>query len=95
MTDYSTYQSPLKGRYASQEMLELFSPQMRHSTWRRLWLALAEEEKKLGLAISDEQIQELTENLDNIDLNQLQNMKQNLSMMLWPTFMPMATNAQS
>ena len=43
MKDYTTYQNPLTGRYASKEMSYNFSPQRKHSTWRRLWLALAAE----------------------------------------------------
>ena len=55
----NTYESPLSSRYASDEMLELFSPDMKFKTWRRLWIALAESEKELGLDITDEQIEEL------------------------------------
>ncbi|MBP5167458.1 MAG: adenylosuccinate lyase [Oscillospiraceae bacterium] len=65
MTD--RYQSPLSTRYASEYMLELFSADTRYRTWRRLWLALAKEEKKLGLPISDEQIRELSEHIEDID----------------------------
>ena len=53
------YTSPLSGRYASKEMQQLFSPQKKFRTWRRLWIALAETEKELGLPITDEQIAEL------------------------------------
>src|SRR5439155_13104818 len=48
------YSSPLAERYASQAMLELWSPVTRHGLWRRLWLALAEAERELGVAIPDE-----------------------------------------
>ena len=65
--DYCTYQNPLSGRYASKEMSYNWSPQKKHSTWRRLWLTLAEEEQKLGLDITDEQIAEMREHLDDID----------------------------
>lgn len=61
------YQSPLGQRYASQDMLFLFSPQYKHSTWRRLWIVLAEEQRKLGLSISQQQIQELKDHVDSID----------------------------
>ena len=54
-----TYESPLATRYASKEMLELFSPDTKFKTWRKLWIALAEAEKELGLNITDEQIEEL------------------------------------
>ena len=53
------YQSPLSERYASKEMQYIFSPDMKFRTWRKLWIALAETEKELGLDITDEQIQEL------------------------------------
>ena len=61
------YQNPLTTRYAGQEMIKNWSPQKKHSTWRRLWLALAIAEKKLGLNISDEQLNEMREHLDDID----------------------------
>ena len=70
MKDYTTYQNPLTGRYASKEMSYNFSPQRKHSTWRRLWLALAESEKALGLAITDEQIAEMKAHLDDIDFEE-------------------------
>ena len=61
------YQSPLSGRYASKEMQQLFSPQKKFTTWRRLWIALAETEKELGLPITDEQIAELKAHADDVD----------------------------
>lgn len=61
------YESPLNTRYASREMLELFSPQYKFRTWRRLWIALAEAEKELGLNITDEQIDELKRYKDDIN----------------------------
>ena len=53
------YVSPLSERYASKEMQYIFSPDMKFRTWRKLWIALAETEKELGLNITDEQIEEL------------------------------------
>ena len=53
------YTSPLSERYASKEMQYVFSPDKKFKTWRRLWIALAETEKELGLNITDEQIEEL------------------------------------
>lgn len=61
------FQNPLASRYASPEMIRLWSPQRKFSTWRRLWVALAEAERSLGLNISDEQIAELRANVENID----------------------------
>lgn len=61
------YSNPLAERYSSKEMLENFSPNKKFSTWRKLWVALAEAEKELGLNITDEQIQEMKENIYNID----------------------------
>ncbi len=67
MDEQTGYNSPLSGRYASTQMQEIWSSQRKFSTWRRLWLALAESEQELGLEISDEQINELAEHLDDID----------------------------
>ena len=53
------YVSPLSERYASKEMQYIFSPDKKFRTWRRLWIALAETEKELGLNITEEQIEEL------------------------------------
>lgn len=61
------YEHPLVERYASKEMSYLWSPAKKFSTWRRLWLALAESEKELGLDITEEQLQEMREHLDDID----------------------------
>ena len=63
----NVYQNPLTGRYASKEMSYNWSPQRKHSTWRRLWLALAESEKELGLPITDRQLDEMRAHLDDID----------------------------
>ncbi len=61
------YQSPLCERYASKEMQSIFSNDRKFSTWRKLWVALAESEKELGLPITDEQIEEMKSQIDNID----------------------------
>ena len=63
------YSSPLAERYASKAMLELWSPATRHGLWRRLWLALAEAERELGVDIPDDAIREMRANLDNIDFD--------------------------
>ena len=61
------YDSPLNSRYASKEMSYIFSDDMKFTTWRKLWVALAECEKELGLNITDEQINELKSHIDNIN----------------------------
>ena len=55
----NVYNTPLNTRYASKEMSYLFSEEKKFKTWRKLWVALAESEKELGLNITDEQIDEL------------------------------------
>ncbi|QDU98130.1 adenylosuccinate lyase [Lignipirellula cremea] len=64
---FDQYDNPLIVRYASAEMSRLFSPQKKFSTWRRLWIALAEAEQTLGLPITDEQLAEMRSQVDNID----------------------------
>ena len=61
------YVSPLSERYASKEMQYIFSPDMKFRTWRKLWIALAETEKELGLPITQEQIDELKAHQDDIN----------------------------
>ncbi len=61
------YVSPLSERYASKEMQFIFSPDMKFRTWRRLWIALAEAEKELGIPITEEQIEELKKYADDIN----------------------------
>lgn len=63
----NTYESPFNARYASCEMQQLFSPDMKFKTWRRLWIALAEAERELGLNITEEQIEELKKFKDDIN----------------------------
>ncbi|HXG62228.1 MAG TPA: adenylosuccinate lyase [Planctomycetota bacterium] len=63
----NVYTSPFAERYSSREMLYNFSPDKRYRTWRRLWIALAEEERRLGLPITEEQIRELREHAEDID----------------------------
>lgn len=72
------YESPLSSRYASDEMLYLFSPDKKFSTWRRLWIALARAEKELGLAIADDQIEEMAANVENIDYEYAAKMEKEL-----------------
>lgn len=61
------YESPLCSRYASDKMQFVFSPDFKFSTWRKLWVVLAESEKELGLAITDEQIAEMKAHTEDID----------------------------
>lgn len=67
MTGYDTYESPFCTRYASKEMQYIFSADKKFTTWRRLWVALARGEMKLGLPITQEQVDELEANVDNIN----------------------------
>src|SRR3954454_2252283 len=63
------YSSPLSERYASRAMLELWSPRTRYGLWRRLWLILAESQKKLGVDIPDDALAEMRSHLDDIDFD--------------------------
>ncbi len=67
MSNKTVYETPLGSRYASKEMLYLFSPDHKFTTWRRLWVALAEAEMELGLPITQEQVDQLRAHIDDID----------------------------
>jgi len=68
MTEHDAYASPLSARYASRAMLALWGPQRRHALWRRLWLALAESERELGVtAVTDAGLAQMRAHLDDID----------------------------
>eukprot|EP00752_Nemacystus_decipiens_P013961 g12397.t1 len=67
MPNDQTYQSPLASRNASPEMQAVWSPRFKFTTWRKLWLALAESEQQLGLSITDEQLDEMRGHLEDID----------------------------
>ncbi|MEG2003620.1 MAG: adenylosuccinate lyase [Clostridia bacterium] len=67
MQDRNKYQSPFSTRYSSDEMQYVFSDNFKFKTWRKLWISLAKAEKKLGLEITDEQINELEANAENIN----------------------------
>ncbi|MDE3152759.1 MAG: adenylosuccinate lyase [Gemmatimonadota bacterium] len=69
MTAHDRYSSPLAERYASRAMLELWGPATRYGMWRRLWLALAEGERALGVPIPDEAIAQMRAHLDDIDFD--------------------------
>lgn len=62
-----TYENPLISRYASQEMSQIWSSQKKHSTWRRLWVALAESQHEMGLPVTAEQVESLRAAIDDID----------------------------
>lgn len=66
-TNAESLRIPLSSRYASEYMLELFSPDRRYQTWRRLWVSLAKAERKQGLMITEEQVQDLEEHVQDID----------------------------
>jgi adenylosuccinate lyase len=76
--DYQQYDNPLIARYASPEMSQLWSPQRKFSTWRRLWVALAESQAELGLPISTAQIAELRQHVDDIDFEAARRYEQRL-----------------
>ena len=67
MSSEDTYQNPLTSRYASPEMSAAFSDQTKFSTWRSLWIALAEAERELGLPITAEQVEELRSHRDDVN----------------------------
>ena len=65
--DHTHYDNPLVARYATEEMSRLWGPERKFRTWRRLWVALAEAERELGLPIAEEQVAELKAHVDDID----------------------------
>ena len=67
MRNTTSYESPFCTRYASEEMQHVFSADKKFSTWRRLWVALARAEMELGLPVTQEQVDELEANINNID----------------------------
>lgn len=69
MSAHDRYSSPLSERYASQAMLQLWSSKVRYGLWRRLWLALAESQRELGLEMPDTAIEQMREHLDDIDFD--------------------------
>jgi len=69
MDEHNVYQNPLITRYASSEMAHIFSPQFTHSTWRKLWIALAEAQRDLGLNITKQQIDEMRRFQNDLNLD--------------------------
>lgn len=76
MTD--KYSSPFSQRYSSEKMQYLFSDDNRYKTWRQLWISLAKAQKELGIGITQEQINELIENKDNIDYDQVKKIEKQI-----------------
>ena len=64
---HDTYETPLNSRYASREMQKIFSPDRKFTTWRRLWVALAESEMEMGLPVTQAQVDELKAHVEDID----------------------------
>ena len=93
---YDKYESPLSQRYASKEMQYIFSPDKKFKTWRKLWIALAEVEKELELPdengnprITQEMIDELKANAEDIDYEMARRKRLLFVTMLWLTFIHM------
>ena len=63
----NSYESPFCSRYASKEMQYIFSADKKFTTWRKLWVALARAEMKLGLPVTEKQVEQLEKNIENID----------------------------
>jgi adenylosuccinate lyase len=78
MTESAMYDNPLVGRYASREMSELWGPRRKFSTWRKLWVVLAEAEAELGLIVSAEQIAELKAHIDDVDFRRAAELEKKL-----------------
>ena len=74
----TSYQNPLVERYASDEMSRIFSPAFKFTTWRRLWIALAESQRELGLPIPEEAISQMRERIDEIDLKRVAELERRL-----------------
>jgi adenylosuccinate lyase len=78
MSTHQTYNAPWAERYASQAMLQVFSPHHRYRNWRQMWVWLAESEQELGLDISDKQIEEMRRHIDDIDFDRVAEYEQEL-----------------
>ena len=85
MRNTTSYESPFCTRYASEEMQHVFSADKKFSTWRRLWVALARAEMELGLPVTQEQVDELEANIDNIDYDVARQRKSAAATMSCPT----------
>ena len=78
MNEFDRFRTPFEERYSSKEMLYLFSPNKKFTTWRKLWIALAESEKELGLNITQEQINEMKSHIEDIDFEYAKEMEARL-----------------
>ena len=74
----STYKNPLETRYASKEMLSLFSEETKFLTWRDCWIALAEAEKELGLPVTSEQIEDLKKHREELNLERAREIEKDI-----------------
>ncbi len=88
------YENPLCTRYAGREMRRIFSDDYKFSAWRRLWIALAESERELGLPIDESQIEELRAHVTDIDYRPPPAMRGDCGTTSWPTSAPTATPAR-
>lgn len=83
------YENPLVERYASAEMLTVFSADHKFQTWRKLWIALAEAQKELGLPIQSEQIEEMKKHQNSINYDVAKAKKKRYVTTSWHTCMPL------
>ena len=90
MSNTNSYESPFCTRYASGEMQYIFSADKKFSTWRRLWVALARAEMKLGLPVTQKQVDQLEANIENIDYETAAARKRRYATTLWRMFIPTA-----
>ena len=93
MAKRDKYENPLVSRYASKEMSYIWSPEKKFTTWRSLWVYLAEGEKELGLDITEEQIAELKKFQNNVNYDVAERKEKKLGMMLCRMYMHMGYNA--
>ena len=95
MRNTTSYESPFCTRYASEEMQHVFSADKKFSTWRRLWVALARAEMELGLPVTQEQVDELEANINNIDYDVAEAEEKRRRHDVMSTSMPMVRSAPS
>ena len=84
---------PAELRYAGKEMKYIFSPDKKFTTWRKLWVALAESEKQLGLDITDKQIEQMKAHIDDVNYEVAEKRERKFATTLCRTFMPTGFNA--